>query len=326
MSMLANAPIMTPTMAPNSDRPGNASTKEVSGTQLRDLKKKLPLRVLSEDDFAHWQTYGYVVVPNAVPAEQVKATVDLLWEFEEMDPNDPESWGRPQMRDNAMKELNNSGMVEIYNHQTLWDNRQTQRVYDAFVDIWDRTDLWVSIDRANLNTPNKGTRAFDGFIHWDADTSADPLPINVQGVLSLVDTTDDMGGFQCVPDLFANFEEWRKTAPADRDPFRPDMDTVPYTPKRIAMKAGDLVIFNSLLAHGIRANRSDQARIAQYISMAPATPEEQDLVDWRVKSWSERLPARGYAFPGDPRNWEQTRYERAKLTPLGEKLLGKTPW
>ncbi len=134
-----------------------------------------------------------------------------------------------------MKELNNSGMVEIYNHQTLWDNRQTQRVYDAFVDIWDRTDLWVSIDRANLNTPNKGTRAFDGFIHWDADTSADPLPINVQGVLSLVDTTDDMGGFQCVPDLFANFEEWRKTAPADRDPFRPEMDTVPYTPKRIAM-------------------------------------------------------------------------------------------
>ncbi len=86
------------------------------------------------------------------------------------------------------------------------------------------------------------------------------------------------------------------------------------------------MIFNSLLAHGIRANRSDQARIAQYISMAPATPEEQDLVDWRVKSWSERLPARGYAFPGDPRNWEQTRYERAELTPLGEKLLGKTPW
>ena len=171
------------TATPNSDRPGNASVKEVLGTQLRDLKKTLPLRVLSKDDFAHWQTYGYVIIPNAVSAEQVKATVDLLWEFEEMDPNEPESWGRPQMRDHAMKELNNSGMVEIYNHQCLWDNRQTQRVYDAFVDIWDRTDLWVSIDRANLNTPNKGTRTFDGFIHWDADTSADPLPINVQGVL-----------------------------------------------------------------------------------------------------------------------------------------------
>ena len=327
MSMLANA--TTATMAPtgpNANRPGNASVKEVTGTQLRDLEKSLPLRVLSDADFKHWQTYGFVVVKNAVPQEQVKATVDFLWEFQEMDPNDPASWARPQMRDHAMTELNNSGMVEAYHHQSMWDNRQTPRIYDAFVDIWDRTDLWVSIDRANLNTPNVGTRAFDGFIHWDADTSQVPLPINVQGVLSLVDTNDDMGGFQCVPDLFANFAEWLATAPKDRDPFRPDIANIPYEPKRIPMQAGDLLIFNSLLAHGIRANRSNQTRVAQYISMAPATPEEQELVDWRTKSWSERLPARGHAFPGDPRNWEQTRYERAKLTPLGEKLLGKVAW
>ena len=29
------------------------------------------------------------------------------------------------------------------------------RVYDAFVDIWDREDLWVTIDRANLNPPKR---------------------------------------------------------------------------------------------------------------------------------------------------------------------------
>ena len=83
------------------------------------------------------------------------------------------------------EELNNSGMVEIYNHQYLWDNRQEQRVYDAFVDIWDREDLWVGIDRANLNPPNKVEGNPNGFIHWDVDTSLDPLPIGVQGVLSL---------------------------------------------------------------------------------------------------------------------------------------------
>ena len=65
----------------------NASVKEVTGTQLRDLEKSLPLRVLSDADFKHWQTYGFVVVKNAVPQEQVKATVDFLWEFQEMDPN-----------------------------------------------------------------------------------------------------------------------------------------------------------------------------------------------------------------------------------------------
>lgn len=321
----ANAP-QTMTMSPNADRPGNASTSIVNGTQLRDMKKALPLRVLGEDDFAHWQRYGYVVVRNAISLTQAHATADFLWEFQEMDKNDPETWSRPQLRDHAMTELNNSGMVEAYHHQTMWDNRQCPRIYDAFVDIWDREDLWVSIDRANLNTPNVGKRAFDGFIHWDEDTSQHPLPINVQGVLSLADTTDETGGFQCVPELFENFAAWLETAPEGRNPFRPDMDEMPYPCHRVPMQAGDLLIFNSLLAHGIRANRSNSARIAQYISMAPASQDQAELVDWRVKSWGERLPARGHAFPGDPRNWEQTRYARAELTPLGEKLLGKQRW
>jgi hypothetical protein len=57
-----------------------------------------------------------------------------------------------------MKELNNSGMVEVYNHQCLWDNRQHPRIHDAFVDIWDQEELWVTIDRANLNPPNRQAR------------------------------------------------------------------------------------------------------------------------------------------------------------------------
>ena len=78
-----------------------------------------------------------------------------------MDPNDPASWEKPQLRGHEMKELNNSGMAEIYHHQYLWDNRQCERVYDAFVDVWDREDLWVAIDRANFNPPNRGARAFE---------------------------------------------------------------------------------------------------------------------------------------------------------------------
>ena len=36
--------------------------------QLKDIRKRLPLRVLSEADWTHWTTYGFVVVPHAVPA------------------------------------------------------------------------------------------------------------------------------------------------------------------------------------------------------------------------------------------------------------------
>ena len=89
-------------------------------------------------------------------------------------PDDPTTWYAPQRRDHMMKELNGTGMLEIYNHQYLWDNRMAPRIYDAFVDIWDREDLWVAIDRANLNPPKKVKGNPNGFIHWDVDTSLSP--------------------------------------------------------------------------------------------------------------------------------------------------------
>ncbi len=259
-----------------------------------------------------------------MPKENIER-LKALWEFQEMDPNDARSWSKPQLRDHEMKELNNSGMVEIYNHQYLWDNRQYQRVYDAFVDIWDRTDLWVTIDRANLNTPNRGAKSFNGFIHWDADTTVSPLPIAVRGLLSLVDTDAEMGGFQCVPGLFRTLEEWIKTQAADRNGWAPDASGFPIV--NLQMKAGDLVIFNSLLAHGIRPNRSENGvRMAQYISMSPAEEEDAELRESRIRFWRDREVPNRKAFPGDPREWERTKYAAASLNELGRRLLGLDSW
>jgi len=169
-----------------------------TATQLKDIRKTLPLRVLSKDDWEHWTTKGYVIVRGAVPARNVERLVDLLWQFDEKNPDDKSTWYAPQRREHKMKELNNTGMVEIYNHQYLWDNRMEQRIYDVFVDIWDREDLWVTIDRANLNPPKKVKGSPHGFIHWDVDTSIRPLPIGVQAVLSLKKQDSETGGFQCV--------------------------------------------------------------------------------------------------------------------------------
>ncbi|MBN9362414.1 phytanoyl-CoA dioxygenase family protein [Devosia sp.] len=315
-------------MAAGIKRDSHPTTQKVT-TQLKDISKRLPLRVLSEADFKHWQQRGYVIVRNAVDAAHVERLKALLWEFEEKDPNDPATWYTPQRRDHIMKELNGTGMVEIYNHQYLWDNRQQQRVYDAFVDIWDIEELWVSIDRANLNPPKKvpGPNQ-NGFIHWDSDTSLDPLPIGVQGVLSLVRQDGDIGGFQCIPELFYDFDNWVKTQPADRDPMHPD--TTGLTITNIEMEPGDLMIFNTLLAHGVRPNHSinsgNRVRMAQYISMFPAN--EDDVIERaeRVRLWRELDHPRRDAFPGDPREWEKKHATTAKLTELGEKLLGLRSW
>jgi hypothetical protein len=45
----------------------------------------------------------------------------------------------------------------------------------------------------------------------------------VQGVLYLTDTTEDMGGFQCVPGMHRNLEDWIKTQPRNRNPRVPDL-------------------------------------------------------------------------------------------------------
>ncbi|WP_029040944.1 phytanoyl-CoA dioxygenase family protein [Cucumibacter marinus] len=293
--------------------------------QLKDIKKRLPLRVLSEADWQHWTTKGYVIVKQAVPRENVERLVELLWRFDEKDPNDPATWYAPQRREHKMKELNNAGMLEIYNHQYLWDNRMEQRVYDAFVDIWDREDLWVTIDRAILNPPRREKGSTDGFIHWDVDTSLDPQPIGVQGVLSLQKQDSETGGFQCVPYLFEHFEEWVKTQPADRDPMHPDMTGLER--ENVDLEPGDLLIFNSLLAHGIRPNYSDgRVRMAQYISMYPAEQSNEAERAERVRQWRELDHSKRDAFPGDPREWEKKHGEVASLNPLGEKLLGLKSW
>jgi hypothetical protein len=305
-------------------KPDSHPTTKAS-TQLKDIRKTMPLRVLSQADWEHWAKKGYVVVRQAVPAANVKPLVDLLWKFDEKNPSDPSTWYAPQRRDHIMKELNNTGMLEIYNHQCLWNNRMEQRVYDAFVDIWDREDLWVTIDRANLNPPKKVKGNPNGFIHWDVDTSIQPPPIGVQGVLSLQKQDGDVGGFQCVPYLFEHFDEWVKTQPADRDPKHPDMTGLSAI--NIDMEPGDLLIFNSLLAHGVRPNHSgNRVRMAQYISMQPADYEDQALIKERVRLWRELDHPQRDAFPGDPRQWEKHNAKTATLTPLGEKLLGLTHW
>jgi len=310
------------------DGHGDHPTARGFTTQLKDIQKTLPLRVLTADDWRHWVTRGYVIVRQAVPVEQCEAVIDMLWTFMEMDRNDPSTWYRPQFREHRMKELNNTGMVEVYNHQSLWENRQTLRVYDAFVDIWDREDLWVAIDRANFNPPNKGVRAPSqehGFIHLDVDSSARPLPIGVQGVLSLAKQDQEVGGFQCVPGLFAELEAWSARQPAGSNPFKPDVTG--YEIVNTSMEAGDLLIFNSLLPHGVRPNRSeDRVRLAQYISMFPADPGNAALREARIKTWREQTAPIGDPFPGDPRDFERRNFPVATLSPRGEKLLGIAPW
>ncbi|WP_320782149.1 phytanoyl-CoA dioxygenase family protein [Streptomyces sp. CRN 30] len=308
-------------------------------TQLRDLEKTRPLRVLTEKDFAHWQTYGYTVVKEAIPRAAARRLLDFAWEFQGLDRDRPETWYEERAyRSDLDRELHIYGFVEAYHHQLIWDSRQTRRVYDAFVDVWDCEELWVTLDRLNLNPPNVGNRdralieererGFDIELHWDVDSTLGVLPQRVQGIIALDDTRPDHGGFQCCPELFRRFESWKAVQPDDRDPIRPAIDRAEMPVVRPELEAGDLLIWNGLLAHGVAPNTSGSGvRAVQYLSMMPALEDHGELRRSRVESWRTlATPDWNATLLGDPFRHESERYPTAELDDLGARLLGLRSW
>ena len=176
--------------------------------------------VLTLEDHTFFEENGYVVIHEAVPREDVEAVVELVWEFLGMDPDDPEDWYRAPLRTN--------GMVEVYQHQALWNVRQHPRIYRIFREILRTGRLWVSMDRACMKPPlhpDHPEYHHPGFIHWDVDTSRLPVPFGVQGVLCLTATgVDEVGSSTCW--MHRGLEDWVKTQPPTRDrvprPHRPN--------------------------------------------------------------------------------------------------------
>ncbi len=285
--------------------------------------------IVTEQEREFFRRNGYVKLSQIVPKENVDRVIEAIWAFMGKDPEDVDGWYTPPEGMTEYWKHQGSGMVELYQHQSLWDNRQHPKVYEAFADILGEEKLWVSIDRVNMTPPSRPeySQLDYGFIHWDVDTahlpSPLPKPYGVQGVLYLADTSDNQGGFQCVPSIYRDFEQWLETQPADRDPRIPDLQGHPI--EVIPGKAGDLLIWDRLLPHGNGRNFSDKPRFAQYITMQPAKPGQLESRRPFVESWrGNRTPP---WFPGDPRGWEEKRNGKpAELTELGRKLLGLESW
>jgi ectoine hydroxylase-related dioxygenase (phytanoyl-CoA dioxygenase family) len=152
-----------------------------------------------------------------------------------------------------------------------------------------------------------------------------PMPLRVQGVLCLTDTTADQGGFQCVPGSHKQVQEIISKQAPDANLRSPDINGL--TVKPIEGKAGDMVIWNVGTLHGNGRNKTDQPRLAQYITMYRADEDNEEARQKRIEQWQKCVPPDNKrAFPGDPRKLEETAAQPAELTDLGKKLLGLERW
>src|SRR5579862_4006582 len=80
--------------------------------------------ILTDAHRAQFAQNGYMVVPTGIEPEKLAAVVEVLWDFLDMDPNDPGDWYRPPHSP--------GGMIELYQHQALWNVRQHPRLYQIY--------------------------------------------------------------------------------------------------------------------------------------------------------------------------------------------------
>lgn len=223
---------------------------------------------LSPADLAFWDEQGYVIVHDAVSVGHCRAAIEAICEFLRADLSRPDTWyGGAQ---------GHSIWIPLLHHPALDANRASPRVHRAFAQLWNREDIWVNVDQAGMNPPERPGWTFPGpHLHWDVSL-AQPLPFGLQGILYLADTAANQGAFTCVPGFHRRIERWLDSLPPGADPRAQDFTSAAVP---IAGRAGDLVIWHHALPHGSSPNRATLPRFVQYMVGRPSTWEHNPV--WR---------------------------------------------
>jgi Phytanoyl-CoA dioxygenase (PhyH) len=264
-------------------------------------------------DIRQLRESGWVRINRAVPIELCSRLVEVLERELGVSVNDPLRWDAygGEMRD----------LVAIWGHQAQWEIRQHPNLHRIWAELWETEHLCVSLDSCRFTPPWKLGHAEPYAIHWDHDPW-DAEKRMFQGVLALMDTAINQGGFRCVPSLYRDRGAWPRKPIVDADGEESWLaDTTGREIVHVPAQTGDLIVWDSRLAHGNSKNTSSKPRIAFYIMMGPA---DERLRQIAVESWCT-----GRCVP-----WWRSRYgydrvepwPPAILTELGRRLLGLDKW
>jgi len=218
-------------------------------------------QVLSADDISFFEEHGYIIIKNAVPKEDCEKTIDVICRYIGIDRHDPSTWyNNNQARQGIM--------VQLFQDPVMQRNRDSIKIRQAYEQLWQRTDLWVSADRVGFNPPETSMWRFPGpHLHWDVSLQL-PIPFGLQGLLYLADTEENQGAFSLVPGFQHKISDWINGLPEGADPRTEDLDALGR--KYIAANAGDFIIWLKALPHGSSPNTSTKPRYVQYINYNPA--------------------------------------------------------
>ncbi len=177
--------------------------------------------------------------------------------------------------------------------------------------------LWVSVDMCRFSPPGKVGLP----IHWDHDPHDEQTRF-IQGVVALTDTEIGQGGWRCVPSLWQKHEAWPTEPVVSEwgDEWKPEVAEGEIV--EVPAAKGDLIVWDSRLAHANSTNDSDRPRIAFYVNMNP--PEDEEMRGLRIECYQQGLCLPWWRWHGGADRAEP--WPPAALTELGQRLLGLDRW
>ena len=232
---------------------------------------------------------GYCVIPNVFSTSETKRLYERVWlEYIE------KAWPSCKMDDsrrweNTFPIHQQSGIFcgPAGQIQVMWDLRQDPRIVEVFEQVWNTSDLIVSMDGLCLMCPQEIRESnFDPWPHVDqavlrrqdnvahdnnssADFVSESLlttnPFTIQGQFLFEDSFDGDGGFYCIPKSHLKFkefapqlEEFSQGPQSEAAYFKYLLDFFdhatdesgnPYCKKQIMAPRGSLILWDSRTVH-----------------------------------------------------------------------------
>ncbi|MGF1767810.1 phytanoyl-CoA dioxygenase family protein [Enterovibrio makurazakiensis] len=289
--------------------------------------------ILSNEKKEFLEKNGYVIIEDAAPTNLCNSSVDAICEFLDISRIEPSSWYKE-------RPLNSIGLVPLHQHPAFWDIRQHPKIYNTFRHLLGEDELWVTMDRASFRPPCRyDLEAYgndENPMHWDYDFRLRNKNL-YQGLIYLTDTHQNQGAFACVPSVYKKIRDGKFEHANALEKFGSKglflRDVMEFTEKDIITidaPAGSLIIWDARLPHGCVSNHYHMPRFVQFITMFRADDidsiptEVEQSRDERIDCFMKmRAPECHRNLNGQP---DPEPYNRAKLSSLGEKLLGVKRW
>lgn len=221
---------------------------------------KITTDVLTEADLLFWEENGYLVLKNAISDEDCQATVQAIWTFLGVQPEDRDGWYRQHEEQRGL-------MLTFSDHPILNKNRSSERIRKAYEQLYRSDKIYKTIDKVSFNPPETDSYHFLGSpLHWDVSLKQ-PIPYGIQGLLYLTDCGPEDGAFHCVPGFHREIGNWMTGLKEGENPRNVALQTLKPIP--IVGNAGDFVIWHQALPHCASPNHGTAPRMVQYLTYFP---------------------------------------------------------